>query len=234
MTLPRAVAVVIPARDEELLLPACLDSVEHAIGVLLVTHPSIRCRVFVVLDSCLDGTPEIVAARPPLEAVPVRVGQVGAARDAGLDAATKWSQATDPARVWIANTDADTVVPGHWLIEQMALAAAGHDLVVGTVQPEPTDLTRGELALWSERHTMPDGHEHVHGANLGFSLRAGHAVGGFPHVAVHEDVQLVRNLRESGAPWIASGGIRVVTSGRRCGRAPGGFATYLDGLTSPA
>ena len=234
MTLPRAVAVVIPARDEELLLPACLDSVEHAIGVLHATHPSIRCRVFVVLDSCLDGTPEIVAARPALEAVPVRVGQVGAARDAGLDAATRWSGATDPARVWIANTDADTVVPGHWLTEQMALAAAGHDLVVGTVQPEPTDLTRAELALWSERHTMPDGHEHVHGANLGFSLRAGHSVGGFPHVAVHEDVQLVRNLRESGAPWIASGGIRVVTSGRRCGRAPGGFATYLDGLTSPA
>jgi hypothetical protein len=132
--------------------------------------------------------------------------------------------------VWIASTDADTVVPPHWLTAQAALAADGHGLVVGTVQPDPADLTAREQGLWLERHVLADGHEHVHGANLGFTLAAYRAVGGFAHLPVHEDVELVGRLRGSGVAWLAAGGLAAVTSGRRDARAPHGFAAYLDGL----
>lgn len=230
MSGPRALAVVVPARDEERLLPACLDSLARATGDLAAARPAIRCRVFVVLDSCVDGTAEVVAGRPDVTAVPVAAGQVGAARASGVAAAARWARGVDPTRVWVASTDADTVVPPHWLTSQVGLAADGHALVVGTVRPDPRDLSAHEHTLWLERHSLGDGHEHVHGANLGFSLAAYLSVGGFPHLPVHEDVELVRALRESGVPWIAAGGLAAVTSGRRAARAPHGFAAYLDGL----
>ena len=63
MTTPAAVAVVIPARDEEALLPACLDSVADAVHVLGAEHPEIRTRVFVVLDACRDRSAQVVAER---------------------------------------------------------------------------------------------------------------------------------------------------------------------------
>ncbi len=230
MTVPVALAVVVPARDEEQLLPRCLDSLARAVDELSRAHPGLGCRVFVVLDSCVDGTAEVLAGRPGVVAVTVRSGQVGAARAAGVDAAAAWAAAADPARVWIASTDADTVVPPHWLTAQVALAADGHALVVGTVLPDPRDLSDHEHALWRARHSLEDGHEHVHGANLGFSLAAYRAVGGFPHLPVHEDVELVRALRSSGVRSIAAGGLAAVTSGRRSARAPHGFAAYLDDL----
>lgn len=226
----RAVAVVVPARDEEELLPRCLDSLESARRSLRERHPDLPCRVFVALDSCHDATAALVAARAGVTAVPVSFGQVGATRDAGVRAAARWVGDEDRATVWIACTDADTVVGPSWLVDQVALAGEGHDLVVGTVQPDPGDLDARELGLWWERHTMPDGHEHVHGANLGFSLAAYDRAGGFPHVPLHEDVEIVRRMREAGVVHAAPGGLRVTTSGRRHNRAPGGFAAYLDDL----
>jgi GT2 family glycosyltransferase len=225
----RAVAVVVPARDEAELLPRCLDALAEARTRLLELHPQVVCRVFVALDSCHDATPAVVAARPGVTAVSVSFGQVGATRAAGVRAAARWAR-EDPAEVWVASTDADTVVPPDWLAAQVALAEAGAELVVGTVQPDPSDLTPVERELWWARHTMADGHEHVHGANLGFTLAAHDRVGGFPHLPLHEDVELVRRMRESGVVCTAPGALRVTTSGRRSNRAPGGFAAYLDEL----
>jgi len=68
------------------------------------------------------------------------------------------------------------------------------------------------------------------GANLGFTLDAYRAAGGFPLLPTHEDVGLVTAMREAGVPSLATGAVPVVTSGRRTGRAPDGFARYLDGL----
>lgn len=255
---PTAVAVVVPARDEETLLPACLDSISHAAARLALAHPDIEARVFVVLDSCRDGTEAVVAARADatdvtavaasvecravtasvecravaasveFTAVAVQAGCVGAARSAGVDAAAEW--AGSAGSLWVANTDADSEVPGDWLLGQVAAATAGHELVVGTVHPLPGDLSAAELATWWSRHSLNDGHDHVHGANLGFSLAAYRSVGGFLPLQVHEDVCLVAALREAGVSAIAPGGLGVRTSGRRRARAPDGFAAYLDSL----
>ena len=223
-------AVVIPARDEEELLPACLDSVAGAVAVLSSTHPEIECRVFVVLDSCRDASPEVVASRADVTAVAVHVGCVGAARAAGVDAAARWASTLDPGALWVANTDADSAVGPSWLVDHVAAATEGHDLVVGTVRPVPGDLTADELDAWRDRHNLSDGHDHVHGANLGVSLAVYRSVGGFRSLAVHEDVELVAALRRAGVSWVAPGEASVTTSGRRTARAPDGFAAYLDGL----
>lgn len=227
MRAPSAVAVVIPARDEEALLPACLESVRVARDVLRAQHPTVRTEVFVVLDACHDDTAGVVA-RHGVRPVTSRSGNVGAARALGVEAAAEWAE--DRGGLWIASTDADSVVPPHWLLTQVHLAAHGRDLVVGTVSPRPLDLSPEVLAAWHARHTLSDGHEHVHGANLGFSLEAYHHVGGFAPLPVHEDVELVEAMRRASLDWVATGAIDVSTSGRRTARAPLGFASYLEGL----
>ena len=225
-----AVAVVVPARDEEDLLPACLDSVARAQAVLRAAHPAIATRTFVVLDLCRDGTAGVVAARPEVVAVPSLAGNVGSARALGVEAAARWAGETVAGQLWIAGTDADTVVPPHWLVAQVEMAARGRDLVIGTVTPEHADLPDALLARWQAAHDPGDGHPHVHGANLGFSLDAYERVGGYAPLPVHEDLELVTAMREGGFDWVATGSIAVTTSGRRTGRAPHGFAAYLDGL----
>lgn len=227
MRAPSAVAVVIPARDEEALLPACLEAVRVARDVLRAQHPTVDTEVFVVLDACHDDTAGVVA-RHGVRAVTSRAGNVGAARALGVEAAAEW--AGDRGDLWIAGTDADSVVPPHWLLTQVHLAAHGRDLVVGTVSPRPVDLSPEVLAAWHARHTLGDGHEHVHGANLGFSLDAYLRVGGFAPLPVHEDVELVEAMRRASVDWVATGAIDVSTSGRRTARAPLGFASYLEGL----
>ncbi len=230
MTAPAAVAIVVPARDEEALLPACLDAVEDARAVLRATHPDVATRTFVVLDVCRDGTAGVVAARPDVVGLPSLAGNVGAARALGVEAAARWASATTDGPLWVAGTDADSVVPPHWLAAQVEMAALGRDLVVGTVQPRPGDLPADLLSTWHAAHDAADGHPHVHGANLGFSLRAYEHVGGFPPLAAHEDVALVEAVRRAGLDWVATGSIAVTTSGRRTARAPHGFAGYLEGL----
>lgn len=226
-----AVAVVIPARDEQDLLPRALRHVRQAQRELYATHPDVMCPVVVVLDSCRDDTAEVARRSSDVIGVEVTVGNVGAARAAGIERARRCAP-FPPQRVWIGNTDADTMVPPHWLTEQVALAAGGVDLVVGSVQPDPADLDPDALAAWWARHTLGEGHNHVHGANLGFSLAAHDQVGGFAALATGEDVDLVARMRAAGVRSLATSRTQAITSGRRWGRAAQGFADYLDGLSA--
>lgn len=227
MSAPTHVAVVIPARDEQLLLPRCLAAVEAAVAGLAETVPHVRARVFVVLDSCVDQTARVIEGRDVATCV-TQAGRVGAARSIGVDAAAAWAGAG--AELWVANTDADVVVPPHWLTLQFELAARGADMLVGTVEPETSGTSPWAHQEWLSRHTLADGHEHVHGANLGFSLAAYRQAGGFQPVLLHEDVLLVHAVRATGRPWVATDETRVLTSSRRISRVLDGFGTYLQDL----
>lgn len=134
------------------------------------------------------------------------------------------------SNTWIACTDADSAVPATWLTQQCAFANAGMDVVVGTVEPREGDLSTDVLAAWIARHSLVEGHEHIHGANLGFTLAAYLAVGGFLAMPTHEDVHLVARLRAQGHPHVATDSTRVITSGRRVSRTTGGLASHLNNL----
>ncbi len=228
-----AVWVVVPAKNEEELLPRCLDALARAVARLEVRR-RLDVSVVVVLDACTDRSAEIVAGHPTIKALRIDAAAVGAARAHGLDTILRRTGAAQRARVWVASTDADTVVPEHWLLRQVEAAAEGLDLLIGSVEPDPADLDPDELVAWWARHTIPEGHDHVHGANLGFRLDAYAAVGGFEPVAVHEDVRLVQALRAAGVRWRATTQTQVLTSGRRWGRTPAGFAAYVRSLPTPS
>lgn len=226
--IPGQVAVVVPARNEEALLPACLTALDVARVHLLRTIPRVVVSVTVVLDRCTDRSPSAARSVPGVSAIAGIFGSVGAARHAGVTFALARSRSL-PGRTWVANTDADTVVPRDWLVRHHLLGS-NHDLVLGTVRPALTADNLERLQLWSNAYTPDDGHDHIHGANLGIRGDVYEDLGGFRPIALDEDVDLAERAKAGGARWTASGAIQVVTSSRTVGRVPAGFSTYLRAL----
>ncbi len=223
------VHVVVPAHDEQDLLPACLHALRAATTHLRRHRPAVVARVTVVADRCSDATPGLARAAGA-DVVAVDAGCVGGARQAGVRRAEALAGPVPAERVWVANTDADTVVPHDWLVRQLELADAGHHMVVGTVRPDHRDLDPAVLRAWHQAHTLGEGHPYVHGANLGVSLAALHRVGGFAPVGLGEDLLLVRAVQRAGLPWCATATTQVTTSARRRSRVSGGFAGVLRDL----
>ncbi len=227
---PEVLHVVVPAHDEESLLPACLASTGRALAAVRRAHPELVLRRTVVADTCRDATVAL-ARSAGADVVEVDARCVGLARQAGVDHAARLAADVAPQRVWLAHTDADTVVPEHWLLAQLELARQGVAMVVGSVVPSnDAPVPPG----WHERHDLGEGHPHVHGANLGLTLAAHRDAGGFPALPLHEDVLLVAAVKGAGFRWCATDTTRVTTSARRHGRAPGGFAAYLAALDGTA
>jgi len=71
------------------------------------------------------------------------------------------------------------------------------------------------------------GHNHIHGANMGFRADAYWRMGGFSPLETGEDVELVERFEAAGMRIHRDARLSVATSDRRVGRAPGGFADHL-------
>ena len=138
----------------------------------------------------------------------------------------------DLADVWLATTDADSVVPADRLSQQAHYAGQGWDVVEGTIRvADWSGYQPATRTLFSERY---DGgtafHPHVHGANLGFRASAYLRAGGFPEKPTAEDHAFVSALTASGCRVLRTRALPVATSARRESRAPHGFSRYLAEL----
>lgn len=225
----REVSVVVPSRNEALLLPYALNALEAAMDHFAREEPRVRSSLTVVLDSTTDDSVRILAAHPKVRVSSVSAGRVGAARNAGVAAAISRAQTTLP-HLWIASTDADSTVPVDWLVRHYAFATAGSDVLAGTVEPVAADLGGAALARWFACHDLREGHPHVHGANLGFRAEVFDTLGGFGDQGLHEDRDFVALARKTGYAVSATDSCRVSTSGRLHGRLEGGFADFLTTL----
>lgn len=216
------VGVVVPAHEEEELLPHCLDALERATAALVVPW-----LVVVVLDDCRDHSATAARSRPHFETLELSLRNVGRARAAGFETVLRWARGTPPDRLWLATTDADSTVPADWLAVQLEYARQSFEAVLGTVMvvdwaDRPPLVARRFLA----RYHGQDDHPHVHGANMGMTAAAYLAAGGMPPLALAEDHGLARSL--VGRRLRRTGRIPVTTSSRVRSRAEGGFAGYLD------
>ncbi len=227
--------VVIPAHNEGRRINAALDAVDRARGAVA---PAVTCSITVVADSCRDATVARARLRlrlPPDQVMAAHVRCVGTARRLGAEAGLA-ATGHEPAAVWLASTDADSIVRPDWLERQIALARAGAAAVAGVVElmadDDADDLLRRRFA--DAYPINADGsHVHVHAANLGVRADAYRAVGGWRGLATGEDHDLWDRLVAGGWPTRSVGDVVVATSGRRRGRAPAGFAAdlvALDGL----
>jgi glycosyltransferase involved in cell wall biosynthesis len=227
-----AIGIVVPARNEETLLPDCLGSLLRAVGHGELT--GVRVHVVVVLDSCTDGSAAAVRAAG-LEPVEIDAANVGVARGAGFAEVLRRELGTPADRIWLATTDADTTVPSDWLAGQLRYERGGADLVVGTIRVSdwtghPPAVIRRFAALYGSADAAD--HPHVHGANLGLRASAYLFAGGVAPLALAEDHALVAACEASGAHVVRPGDLPVQTSARRSGRAVGGFADLLVGLVA--
>lgn len=230
---PWSVAVVIPAHNEQATIAACLSTVLAACREIASRADT---WVVVVADSCTDDTALI--ARRTLghqgEVLECAHRSSGTARQLGTAASLARFQGlatqTDPRRVWIANTDADTFVPADWLRVHLQFADEGFGALAGIVCIDPESDADGNVRqhFAATYRVEADGtHGHVHGANVGVRADAYLAVGGWSYLALAEDHCLWNRLRRHG--WTVRSSTRSVvrTSGRLQGRAKGGFADTL-------
>lgn len=216
------IGIVIPAHNEAVTIAKCLASVQAAIEQL---PPTIETCLLVVLDSCTDDTQSIVKAIG-VDYLCCDYQCVGRVRDIGI----RHAIANDA--IWLTCTDADSVVPMDWLVQQ-----------IEHINHQPTDMICGVVDVDSWAHLTPKTrkdyivhyqdrmeHHHIHGANLSFSSKAYLAVDGFAHLPCHEDVDLVGKFKAQGLVIIWSNRVRVLTSSRLQARATGGFAAFLNDL----
>jgi len=219
--------VVVPAHNEEELLPACLAALRSA-----AEAAGVPVRLLVVADACTDAT-AAVAAAGGAEVIRIRARNVGAARAAGMARMLR-TAGTDPAATWLATTDADTVVPPGWLRRQLGYAGQGWDVVLGTVTvTDWAEHPQHAAAVFAAMYGFGEGpHPHVHGANLGIRASAYLTAGGFQPLRTAEDHALIAAAAGAGCQVLRAGDVTVVTSARRQARAPRGFSHALRALTA--
>ncbi len=252
----RAVAVAIPVKNEDGHLLACLDAIDVAAG----RHAG-RVTILAMANDCDDGSLAILQAWHPRYAVLDwrAVSMLPGARHAGwarrlaLDAAAGTLAAEADL---LLSTDADTYVAPDWIARIAAHVDAGYDAVAGraltlredraalglTGRYRLNQLGRYYTALdylraTSETDTHDPWPRHFYegGASIALTLALYRRIGGAPTPKVAEDRALFDRIRAYGGRVRHPLDVRVFTSCRIEGRAPGGMADAVAGwITQPA
>jgi cellulose synthase/poly-beta-1,6-N-acetylglucosamine synthase-like glycosyltransferase len=234
------VVAVVPARNEEELISSTIESIVDAIHD--ASSRVARYSIVVVADRCVDGTADVARAAlglHPLSTVTECFdANVARARSIGVATARMKLGQVMAARTWIANTDADTVVPHDWISRQLCAADTGVEALAGIIDIDDFPGLPPQAAVHFDRSytrllpTVGD-HQHVHGANMGLRLDVYDRAGGWGKLSRSEDRDLWTRLQRIGARTVAPTDLRVVTSGRSVGRVAGGFADFFrEELTS--
>lgn len=241
------VSVVVPARDEEALIGACLRAIAAQRDV-----PYEHYEVLVVLDRCSDGTEararEVAAEYPGLQLYFLEGPGKGSghARRAGMEAACERLLGLGKPDALISSTDADTVVAPDWVAAQLAAADLGARAIGGRIELADDGTLPRHLLDWhaergDRRHVellsdpAHDGraeHWQFSGASLALTATVYHEVGGLEPLDALEDEHLEAVLRRRGIPIERLLSVRVTTSARLVGRAGQGLARDLSAAAS--
>jgi glycosyltransferase involved in cell wall biosynthesis len=232
--------VVVPARDEEQRIGACLD----ALATQAEIDPA-AYELIVVLDACGDGTGhQVEEARrrwPDLRllTLPGPGRGAGPARATGMDVACARLESIGRVDGLLATTDADSVVAPAWIARQLQAIAAGAEAIGGEILLDageserlPGAVIRGRDADLIERTRRaqsrgPAEHAHFAGASIGLTPRAYRRAGGMGWLAALEDQELEDRLAAAGVPIHRLRPVQVTTSARIDGRAERGLALDL-------
>ncbi len=256
--LPR-VAVALPARDEAACLPVCLAALDQAAGRF-----GGAVTIVVVANNCADATSRVLAdtqlrhatLRPRAVTLLPRFRHAGWARRLAFDAAADALSADTDV---LMSSDADTCVAPDWITRTVAYLDSGMDAVAGRALTRRDDrralgheamrrlnlLGRYYTALdWLRADASPDPydpwprHFYEGGASIALTLQTYRRIGGAPTPALAEDRALFAAVRAAGGRVRHPLDVRVFTSSRLNGRAPGGmadaFARWItQDLTAP-
>jgi len=235
-------SVIVPARDEEDLVGACL----HALAAQTGVGPG-EYEVLLVLDRCTDETEEhareVAAAHPGLRLYTLEGPGAGSglARRVGMEAACRRLLDVRGPDGLICSTDADTVVAPDWLAAQLEAVGQGAEAIGGRIDlADAATLPPGVLRWHAEnsrlRHhrllsdperTGRKEHWQFSGASLALTAGSYERVGGLRPLEALEDEHLEEVLQENGVPIERLLSVRVTTSPRLKGRASRGLSHDL-------
>ena len=237
---PGRIAIGVPVRDEVQRLPRLLDALARQ-----TVHGS-RFTVCFLLDGCEDQSETLLTAQTGRMPFGIRVdrlphsdgGNPGRARRAAMVLAME--AAGGDANACLLTTDADSIPAPDW-VETSCASLATADVVAGHILRKGARpdcwRTRREtylLRLHEFRRLLDPidydplpSHPSLGGASLAFRADVYRELGGFPAYPRGEDRALVAHARRSGFRVRHDRRVRVVTSSRTDGRAPGGLADEL-------
>ena len=240
-------AVAVPARNEAACLPACLKALARA-----ADFANADLDVVVLANNCEDDTASVgrlaLGRRLSIEVVetqlPAERAHAGWARRLALDAASARLRRGGDL---LLSTDADTLVAEDWLTRTLTHIASGYDAVAGMARLHSRDLRalprlhRARLAnlrrydlaisyLKAARDADEPWPRHYYegGASMAMTRAVYARTGGAPTPRVGEDKALFDAVRAVGGRVRHAVDVRVVTSGRLVGRAPGGASDTLS------
>ncbi len=231
--------IVIPARDEEHHIAACL----HALAQQTV--PAVTFEAIIVLDACEDGTERVARLAAQrlglvLTLLPGPGLGAGAARRVGMDAAATRLLALGRPDGLIACTDADSRPAPDWLARQLAHVRTGVSVIAGLIELDPEEAQRLPAAVLRRREVDaaqrlarvrrldPDAaHHHFAGASIGVTARVYRDVGGLEPLPALEDAAFAMRLAEHRISVLRAPDVRVRTSARATGRASRGLSVDL-------
>lgn len=210
-----AVAVVVPAHNEERLITDTLAALDRQRFDRVVHRDVLRgYRVVVVDNASTDATAEVVRSfidagtSVPMELVTETEKGTGCAADTGV------RRAIDRGATFIARTDADTLPAPDWLAHIVAPLLDGYRLVGGRVQARSDGGASASVfnalgTLWRVGHAVEWArtrrsapHERrsfaVVGNNMAIDAEMYQQSGGFPRTRIedaHEDEVLHQRVR---------------------------------------
>jgi glycosyltransferase involved in cell wall biosynthesis len=204
--MPKALSVIVPAYNEETLLPGCLDS------LLAQTADPASYELIVIDNHSTDRTAAIAGSRGVRVEEEPRKGYVYALR--------RGVEVSDTPL--LAFIDADCRAPADWVArilrdfaETPDIVALGGTLDFFDLDPVMKNVTKGVLAF---SNVLP-------GNNMVLRREALDRIGGIdPQVNLSADYWLTLKLRRAGQIRMDRG-LTVRTSGRRFRRA---FTSHVD------
>ncbi len=218
--------------------------------------PAKAFRVFLLINNTTDDTAAVAAASArrcalPLEVKTVVLPEAAAHAGGARRLAMEWASESLSAEGVICTTDADSQVSPTWIAQIWSALAKGVDAVAGVVEfsaasiadrpfPAVRRLEARYAALQAEVKARfdPDpfdpwpNHIWTWGANLAVTAAAYRAVGGLPAEPLAEDRAFAERLRLNDFNIRHAIDVRVSTSRREEGRAPGGLADLVRGYAN--
>jgi cellulose synthase/poly-beta-1,6-N-acetylglucosamine synthase-like glycosyltransferase len=245
------VVVAIPARNEADRIGACLAALaqqtlarSRIAAVVIYANNCTDSTAAIARNTCLPFALEVVEAT-----LPPNYSHVGYARRGASNAAIACLKRRGHIDGIIANTDADSEVDTGWLAALLAAFGSEVDAVCGEIEIEEP-LTSGLMAARAAEAAYADAvarvtalldplphdpwpnHIWSWGANFSVRARVLLSIGGSPLVNLAEDRALHATLLARDFRIRHSRAVRVRTSARVDGRAPGGFADLLAGYAA--
>ena len=243
MSLEETIIVAVPVKNEAARISACLDA--------LLTQTVPADEIVLLLNNCTDETSRICNGmragvgkiRIVEREIAGAVASAGEARRLAMDFAAGLSE--DGI---LLTTDADGVVPPHWIDRNLHAFAKGAEAVCGMAEIDPVEALQitpamhrdhveecACLDLLDEIDAMlaPDlcdpwpRHQQRSGASIAVRAPVFRTVGGIPAVPVGEDRAFIDRLRLFDVKIRHAPEIVVTVSGRLEGRAAGGMADTM-------